>query len=94
MSAFDPVCDTGMVSGSSARLWTTSLAPPATARFELTSMRFVHLYFGDTFRTTTAGWIMLSQIYPWTKIQEAHREMEANKNRFAISLFPRAVLTF
>ena len=36
---------------------------------------------------------MLFQIYPWTKIQEAHREMEANKNRFVNLLSLRVVLT-
>ncbi len=36
--------------------------------------------------------IMSFQIYPWTKIQEAHREMEANKNRFVKFRLLRAVL--
>ena len=33
---------------------------------------------------SAVAWLTLAcQIYPWTEIQEAHREMEANKNRSA-----------
>ena len=87
----DHVFDTSMVSGLRAKLWTTSVGLLATAKCECISTRFGCFDFGDT--GSTMALISLFQIYPWTKIQEAHREMEANKNRFAIPLLLRAVLT-
>ncbi|KAJ7133456.1 quinone oxidoreductase [Mycena epipterygia] len=63
------------IQGSSLRSQKPAYQADLIARFE---KQFLHLVTGDD----GAGPIKTSvhKVYPWTEIQEAHREMEANKN--------------
>lgn len=65
---------------SKSRFSPTSLGVRAQGESERTSIRFVLFHVRSMEHIGDQTYV--SKVYPWTEIQEATREMEANKNRY------------